>query len=494
MITATQLYDHVSCPRRVDLDLHGPAEGRTEISPFVRMLWQRGTLHEATVLEGLPDGALRLGGLPALEREWRTSAAMDAGVPLIQGGRIQADDLVGDPDLLIRRGSSYVAADIKSGRADEGGAEDVIGKPKAHYAVQVALYNDVLDRLGASTGRVAEIWDVEGRRVEYDLLAPRGARISANWWDLYEATRDAVRRIHDEPGSTRGALSAACGLCHWRDVCLNELQESGDLTMVPTLGRAARDAMAGTFGSLSEFAATDPAVHCSGPKTIFKGIGADRLKTFHARARLLTTPGATGYLKGPLALPENDHEIFFDIEADPLRDVVYLHGFVHRRHGDDATERFFAFTAERATPEAEREAFAAAMAHLAAYPNATVYYYSKYERTAYRKLQQRFPDVCTPEEVETIFTPPRAIDLYFDIVTKLTEWPTRNHSIKTLAKHLGFAWRDTDPSGAASIEWYNRWIEEGDRSVLQRIIDYNEDDCRATRVLLDGIRALRHAP
>jgi len=24
----------------------------------------------------------------------------------------------------------------------------------------------------------------------------------------------------------------------------------------------------------------------------------------------------------------------------------------------------------------------------------------------------------------------------------------------------------------------------------QRILDYNEDDCRATRVLLDGIRAL----
>jgi predicted RecB family nuclease len=61
---------------------------------------------------------------------------------------------------------------------------------------------------------------------------------------------------------------------------------------------------------------------------------------------------------------------------------------------------------------------------------------------------------------------------------------------KALATYLGFSWRDTDPSGAASIEWFNRWIETDDTSIKQRILDYNEDDCRATRVLLDGIRAL----
>lgn len=174
-----------------------------------------------------------------------------------------------------------------------------------------------------------------------------------------------------------------------------------------------------------------------------------------------------------------------------MRDVTYLHGFVHRFDRDPATERFVAFTAEEPTREAERDAFAASMAHMAQYPEATIYYYSKYERTTYRKLQRRFPEVCSAEDVEALFTRPRLIDLYFDVVTRATEWPTRNHSIKSLAKHLGFAWRDTDPSGAASIEWYHRWCETGDRGILQRILDYNEDDCRATAVLLDGIRALR---
>ena len=123
-------------------------------------------------------------------------------------------------------------------------------------------------------------------------------------------------------------------------------------------------------------------------------------------------------------------------------------------------------------------------------PSATIWYYSKYERTLYRKLQARHPEVCSSEVIEELFNPARAIDLYNDVVTKATEWPTNDQSIKTLAKYLGFSWRDTNPSGAASIEWFDRWVRERDPAMKARILDYNEDDCKATRVLLDGIRAL----
>ena len=82
------------------------------------------------------------------------------------------------------------------------------------------------------------------------------------------------------------------------------------------------------------------------------------------------------------------------------------------------------------------------------------------------------------------------VDLYFDVVKKATEWPLYDQSIKTLAQYLGFEWRDPDPSGAASIEWYNRWIESGDPAIKQRILEYNQDDCLATGFVVDGIRAL----
>jgi predicted RecB family nuclease len=71
-------------------------------------------------------------------------------------------------------------------------------------------------------------------------------------------------------------------------------------------------------------------------------------------------------------------------------------------------------------------------------------------------LQRKCPDVCSLDDIEALFHPNRSVDLYYDVVQKVTMWPTRDHSIKTLARFLGFKWRDNNPSGAASIEWFNQ--------------------------------------
>jgi predicted RecB family nuclease len=95
---------------------------------------------------------------------------------------------------------------------------------------------------------------------------------------------------------------------------------------------------------------------------------------------------------------------------------------------------------------------------------------------------------CT--DVEALFANPAMIDLYFHVIKRATEWPLSSQSIKAIAKYLGFHWRDSNPSGAASIEWYNRWIETSDPAIKQRILDYNEDDCLATGIVVNGVLAL----
>ena len=114
-------------------------------------------------------------------------------------------------------------------------------------------------------------------------------------------------------------------------------------------------------------------------------------------------------------------------------------------------------------------------------------HYSKYERTHYRKLQEKYPQVATRDEIDQLFAGPRALDLY-EKVRAESEWPTHDLSIKSLARWCGFEWRDTDPSGASSIEWFDQWARGGDPALRQRLLDYNEDDCRATRVVLDAMK------
>ena len=52
-ITASQLYSHLICPHRVAMDLEGDPALRDPVSPFVQLLWDRGTAHEHDVIAGL---------------------------------------------------------------------------------------------------------------------------------------------------------------------------------------------------------------------------------------------------------------------------------------------------------------------------------------------------------------------------------------------------------------------------------------------------------
>ncbi len=493
LISATQIYDYVSCPHRVLLDVYADPAQRDEPNAFIELLWQEGMDHEEAVLSKLGVTA-NLRDVPIEEREQATRAAMARGEPLIYRGRITTVGRVGEPDLLERVGHGYVPGDIKSGAGledeEHGGA-----RLKKTYAFQLAHYVGILEDevLGGWEGesRRAFIIDRSAERVSYELMQQQGARMLQSWWDAYQDALQSVTDILTGVQTTRPALGATCKLCHWYSRCKRDVIARDDLTQIAELGRSKRDVLMAAFPTVLDLAASSPEDFVRGKKTDFPGIGPETLHKLHARARLLKTPGARPYLKLPVMLPVATNEVYFDIEADPMRDVVYLHGFVERRHGEPRTARFLAQFAEGVEPEHEQRVFAASWRYLVErVKNSVVYYYSKYERTAYKKLARKYPDVCSETDVEELFALPAMVDLYTDVVKKATEWPTYDQSIKTLAQYLGFRWRDTHPSGAASIEWYHRWIESGDPAIRQRILDYNEDDCLATGVVVDGVRQL----
>ncbi len=489
-ITGTLLYDLVICPHRLTLDTFGDQSLRAEPNAFVQLLWDKGTTFEKEVMGNLDLPFLDLSPCHGDEKERRTREAIENGEPLIYSGRLSCEDLRGEPDLLRKAESGYIAGDIKSGSGEEGPEDH--GKLKESYAMQLGLYTDVLERLGLSGGRQGFIWDIHGREVLYDFSRAIGKKTPQTWWERYQAILAHATEILTRSFETQPAYSSGdCKLCPWYKPCLINLQQQDDLTLLPELGRAKRGTLQSQFTTVHQFASASLHDLLEGRKTIFPGIGSGTLQKLHARAQLIKSGDQPKpYLRQPVKLPQTESEVFFDIEVDPLRDHTYLHGFIERTEGNNATEAFQAFFADAPTAEAERLAFQEAWTYLQAHRHSTIYYYSKYERTIYRKLQIKYPEVCSAEDIETLFDPEHAIDLYFDVVQKATEWPTRDYSIKTLAHHLGFLWRDTHPSGAASIEWFHRWVESGDLTIKQRILDYNEDDCRATRVLLDGIRQL----
>jgi uncharacterized protein len=484
------MYNFVQCPTKVQLDRHGDPSRRDELSDFAKMLWEQGISHEEATAINLPI-TINIDDVPHGLRAQATLDAMARKEPMIFHGVIGAGDLVGQPDLLMLRNGGYVPGDIKSGSGFEGVDDEA--KVKKHYCVQVAHYVNILEAQGLSDGsRTAVIVDRTGAEVVYDLNAPRSPTVKETWWDVYQHALSEVRGIVAGATNYRPALSSACKLCDWGTHCRETLISAGDLTLVAELGRSKRDAMIERIPTIQALASIVPSSFVNPSdkkKTIFPGIGPDTLQKFHVRAKLLVEPGSSPILKKEVELPQAANIVLFDLEGDPFRDVIYLHGFVQQKN-DGSGGQFLPQLAERPDDEHEAAAFAAAWRYLTARAeDSVVYYYSPYERTAYKKLAKKYGWVCTPADVEAFFALRNVVDLYA-IVKKHTEWPTYDQSIKSLAKPLGFAWRDTNPSGAASIEWYHRWVESRDAAIRQRLLDYNEDDCLAMGVVLQGIRAL----
>jgi uncharacterized protein len=495
-ITASLLYNYLQCPHRVWRDIYGPKEEKSEeVNPFVKLLWDKGVNHEDKIISKIGQ-CLNLKEGTFDERFEKTLEALKNGVPLIYQGVIKHGELLGIPDLLKKMpDGSYIPIDIKSGMAFSGVDEDEgeEGKQKKHYTVQLCLYSDVLIKLGFSKRKRGKIIDIHGDEVEYDLVSPRGPKTKETWWEFYERIKKYVEFLLKNQEKNKPAMAGICKLCPWYASCKKWCEEKNDLSTVFYLGRSYRDTLnddifVDKVEELLDIDIPELLKQKKKDKEFLKDLGEKRLGTFKRRANInVNTKEPVVYEK--IDFPKVTYELFFDIEDDPTQEFVYMHGVYERKDGKG---RYVDFTAKEISAEAEKETWRKFWDYIDSMPkdDFSVYYYSHHEKTTYRRLRKQYPDVISEEKLEEFFENPNVIDLY-QVVLKNTDWPLGSYSLKALAVYLGFKWRDETPSGALSIQWFNDYIETKNENVLKRILLYNEDDCKATMVLKDGIEKLQ---
>ncbi|MDD4957345.1 MAG: TM0106 family RecB-like putative nuclease [Candidatus Omnitrophica bacterium] len=487
-ITASKLYNYIQCPHRVWRDIYGPQnEKQDEENAFLQLIWDRGVLHEKEIIESIGKYTDISGGTFE-ERIEKTKKAMDEGAELIYQGVIEYEDMMGIPDLLKKDGDKYIPIDIKSGRGYGDFSENGEEKLKKHYAVQLCLYVDILQKLGYASKNKGIIIDGHGEEVEYDLDLPMGKKDLRTYWQYYEEIKAETRKLIADEVQNIPALGSVCKMCIWYTSCKKWCYGKDDLTKLFYLGRSKRDALNDVFGimttkQMSEIDLETILTTKKLEKDKLKGmqLGDKTLTQIHKRAQVLNNEQKPVFYE-PISFPEVDAELYLDIEDDPMRGIVYLHG-IYEKIGDK--ERFVAFVAKSTDEVGEKQAFKELWDYLKSFEDKShaVYYYSSHEKTTYKALAGLYPDIVTPEEVETYFNQPHIIDLYYEAIYSKTDWPLPSYSLKEIATYLGFKWRDETPSGALSIKWYNEYCETKDESILNRILEYNEDDCKASMVI-----------
>lgn len=495
-ITASKLYSYIQCPHRVWRDVWGPQDEKIqETNPFVQMLWDKGVQHEENIVAKIGAYADLSSGSYE-DRFKKTIEAMKEKTPLIYQGVLQFENMRGIPDLLrLLPDGTYVPIEIKSGMAFEGSDEenDEQGKPKKHYAVQLAMYIDLLNKLNFEHNHLSRVIDIHGKEVDYKLNLPLGKKDNTTIWEFYERVKNNVEILINNDDQNKPALSGMCKLCPWYNSCKKWISENDDLTKIYYVGRAKRDTINMDLGieraiDILSIDVEDILRQKKKNKEFMKGVADKTLNSIMNRAKVLLE------IKKPVAyekieFPKVSYELFFDIEDDPTQEFVYMHGVYEKSHFGEV---FKHFTATEISPEAEKDAWKRFWDYIKSLPknDYAVYYYSHHEKTTYKKMQKLYPDVVTEQEVEEFFANPNVIDL-FKIVSKYTDWPVSSYSLKDLAQYLGFKWRDETPSGALSIQWFNEYIKTKDPKKLERILLYNEDDCKATMILKEGIERIK---
>lgn len=283
-------------------------------------------------------------------------------------------------------------------------------------------------------------------------------------------------------------LSSECRGCVWQEHCQAQL-DADDLslriTKAPLDVHEVRTLRRLGISTVTELAHADfdSLLEQYLPRASHRVGSEERLRRAHHRATLMDAGvELERQTHGPLDLPRHGLEIDVDIETSS-DDRVYLWGFLvdDPSRGEPYTRQFatFADLDDAAEVDLARRALGW-LRQVVAGRDAAVYHYSDYEVVRLNRLAHRLGQVGS---WAAGWAPANFVDL-FEVVRQ-NFFGANGLGLKVVtAAVTGFAWRDEDPGGLNSQRWFAEAIGDPDERVRElarvRVLEYNEDDVRAT--------------
>ncbi|MEL6353131.1 MAG: TM0106 family RecB-like putative nuclease [Cyanobacteria bacterium J06627_28] len=472
--TDHMLFHYRRCRRRIYLDNYADATLKDPPSDYFVKLRADSADHRQNVLNQFAPLSR-----PVYERhDWETGAdatyrLMCEGAEAIYRGVLVTDGPEGtryrsEPDLLVKQAGNswlgdwyYVPYTVKFGK-----------KQKPEYQL-VATFSAYL--LAAIQGVWPETANLFLKNKQYSVNLERYVP------KLQEALDDCHVIMSETAAPDVFISRNRCSLCPWLGHCYQVAKETHHLSLLPgvTLPR---------YPALVELGLTTvEALAKVDSTTLTDALGTEH----HISEKLIYQAQATAQGKAvarmhsgyfplePHQVPTADIELYFDIEAAPDKDLIYLHGVLVVDNNNNK-ETFHALVAE--APEQEEKAWFEFLALVDSYPEAPIYHFCPYEAQTVARLGQLYGTAGI--DINKLLN--RFVDIHKRIVDAVA-LPVESYALKHLARWMGFEWRDEDANGAQSICWYDDWLETGDRTHLNTILRYNEDDCQATYRVKDWL-------
>lgn len=490
ILSATDLINYLECPHLTHLDLE-VAAGRLEIeetrTDSADLVARKGDEHELAYLESLGADGRDIAeienerGLDGLRRgAERTLRAMREGREIIyQAVLFDGERWRGHADFLERvddRPSdlgdhSYEVADTKLAR-----------RVKPYFLLQLCFYSELL---AAAQGRESDsVHVILGTRARETFRLNEFSAYYRRVKETFEGVLVAGA------GGTYPDPVEHCQLCRWQGNCDARREEDDHLSLVANMRRTQTVRL--TEKGIDTVAQLGAAMPSDRPARI----GAHTFETLRNQARLQVNQQATGTPEYELLEPEEERgfarlpqpsagDLFFDMEGDPFFEdgLEYLFGVTWIEAGEPEFRAFWA--TNRAEEKRAFEDFIDfAMERRSRDPDLHVYHYAPYEPTALKRLMGLH--ATREDEIDDLLRNEVLVDLYA-VVRQGLRISQPSYSIKKVEAFY-MEERDTEVSeGGDSIIAFEEFLETGDRSLLEQIQRYNDDDCRSTWLLREWL-------
>lgn len=369
------------------------------------------------------------------------------------------------------------------------------------------------------SARVAMI-DRHRRVWWFDLASTNYPRFNLANYDEHYAQRLAVLEAHDQWIEEKGDFPTSpywhreCPECPYSSHCEAQLEESDDvsLTRFTSLeqqvvlheqGIDSRGQLARLDPKRARQARTKvPTPHVDFEHEDFLGRTIDKLDELIYRSRAHVRESSLRIIDSSLmGCPTADVEVDVDMESYDERTYLWGARVVLNRPVEDVRSGYQAFVEwGELTAESEARVFAdfwswfSDLRARCREQNLTICAYCFWAQAEDGAMNRAVATALqggpSKEDLDDFrrTSPSQWIDLHELAKRQIqTEGPL---GLKQLAGAAGFEWRDANPSGEASMLWYEV-ATGGDPSAVaasrQRILEYNEDDCRATKALRDWL-------
>ena len=472
-LTATTVSTYLTSPFAIHCHRFAPENEKDEMTEYQKLLFERGNEHETQTVQMRypemtpikftnPEEGFRL----AIE-------SMVSGITALHGMPIYylPEGLYGIADILEKSdtGSSvfgdyhYTVKEVKL-------AKNIQEK----HLLQGAFYNYLLGQIQGVTPKTFTMINGEGEETLHEYTD-----YTSLLFDSIEGTRKIMR------GGNISPTYGSCGF-PWESYCNKMAVETNDISLLAGISLKTKSRLV-DYG----FKTVDDLIGTSiEDLTGIKGIGKKTAAKYVTTAKAIKTKSHIIIDKDAINFPERKVEIFLDLEGiDPtmadeeILQIDYLIGILVRI---DSKEKYVSFTAKDTNHE--EEMLLEFLDFIKKQKDYVIYHYHHYEKTHLTKMMEKYEiDQATRNKVFD-----HMIDVY-KVATDSVVFPTYGNGLKQIAPYLGFRWRHKDVSATESISIYLDYVKDPkeNKDRFQKVIDYNEDDCIATRVIKDWLETIK---